>query len=100
MSKSRIAVLLLALFSLASATLHAQAPMASTSSALVGGSDAQSGAQPWMAALLRNSTNPDLPPSARQFCGGTLIAPAWVVTAAHCVAGYVESKLAEIGLSI
>lgn len=48
---------------------------------VIGGQEATPGAWPWMVALV-HATNPD---SARgQFCGGSLIAPEWVLTAAHC----------------
>ena len=48
---------------------------------IVGGRPAQPGAFPWMVALL-NAAEPD--PFVGQFCGGSLIAPEWVLTAAHC----------------
>ncbi|XP_015759731.1 PREDICTED: trypsin I-P1-like, partial [Acropora digitifera] len=44
---------------------------------IVGGSEAKPGDYPWQ-ALLQTSK------SGFQFCGGTLIAQEWVVTAAHC----------------
>ncbi|WP_431285606.1 serine protease [Humitalea sp. 24SJ18S-53] len=47
---------------------------------IVGGIPAQAGADPWQVALLVASQSTNV-----QFCGGSLIAPEWVVTAAHCV---------------
>jgi secreted trypsin-like serine protease len=47
---------------------------------IIGGAPAQPGAWPWMAALVSGPN-----PYTSQYCGGSLIHPNWVVTAAHCV---------------
>ncbi|XP_073240968.1 transmembrane protease serine 9-like [Porites lutea] len=49
-------------------------------SRIVGGTAAKHGDYPWQALLQTAKTS-------RQFCGGTLVHPEWVVTAAHCVEG-------------
>jgi len=46
---------------------------------IVGGTEAVPGSWPFMAAILEQSGNP-----TSQYCGGSLIAPTWVVSAAHC----------------
>jgi len=49
---------------------------------IVGGRPADPGEYPWMVALVNaSSANPYF----SQFCGGALIDPEWVLTAAHCV---------------
>ena len=51
------------------------------SNAIVGGGNASVGEYPWMAAVYFG--NPD----GGQFCGGTLVRPTVVITAAHCILG-------------
>lgn len=48
--------------------------------AIVGGQEAAPGAWPWMVALVSSGKSA----FAGQFCGGSLIAPQYVLTAAHC----------------
>ncbi len=50
---------------------------------IVGGHEAEPGAWPWQVALIDTGGHP----YDDQYCGGSLINPNWVVTAAHCAAG-------------
>lgn len=47
---------------------------------IVGGKKVEAGSFPWQASLWNTK-------SKTHFCGGSLVASRWVVTAAHCVAG-------------
>lgn len=56
---------------------------------IYGGKDAPQGKWPWMTAVLYSANSTDYKGKndwANQFCGSFLIAPGWVVTAAHCIA--------------
>lgn len=60
-----------------------------TSPKVVGGQQATRGDYPWMTALVMRGQTP----IQGQFCGGALIHPQWVLSAAHCVEGMSAASL-------
>lgn len=86
-SSRTVPLVLAATLLLAGASFAAPKPPADEK--IIGGDDAPSGAYPWMTALVYTGPGTVFD---NQFCGGVLIAPDWVLTAAHCVEGETTSS--------
>lgn len=94
-TSSRIVTFIAALTAilLVAAGALAQTNTAPNSPAIVGGQEAAPGEFPWQVALIQNPANNAHDLYQKQYCGGTLIAADWVITAAHCVEGRTAGQI-------
>lgn len=67
---------------------------ASASTRIVGGNESTEGTWPWIVSLQKSSASNAY---EGHFCGGSLIAANWVLTAAHCIA---DSRAEDIAVRI
>lgn len=66
-------------FSVKVMTPHSTTTQSTTTARIIGGKPAQTGAWPWQVSLLDAA--------GHHKCGGVLIDPEWITTAAHCLRG-------------
>lgn len=60
---------------------------------IVGGVDAKAEHWPWMVSLQSVTTDTSATPYQKHFCGGSLIADRWILTASHCIYGQSSDEL-------
>ncbi|HEX9994786.1 MAG TPA: serine protease, partial [Acidimicrobiales bacterium] len=91
-NRRRGAVALLVLGLLAGLVAAPRAEARPPSTQIIGGDPAEPGEYPFMTAILDETIAGN--DYQKQYCGGSLIAANWVLTAAHCVEGERASNLA------
>ncbi len=79
-------------------SISAQAePVTGVTPRIIGGTNASPDDYPWAVALLRANIGDGFD---AQFCGGTLIASRWILTAAHCVNDLSSASEIEVAIGI
>lgn len=72
---------------------HRRAATPRSEARIIGGTNAAAGEAPWQAALLLSN----MAPTTGQFCGGALVGPRHVLTAAHCLS---DLSAADIDVAV
>lgn len=78
-------LLLVVVVCAAAASVRADEEFGFSSGRVTGGQNAVPHSAPWIVTLQWGATVPS------QHCGGSIISPAWVVTAAHCLGGRTDT---------
>ncbi|MET8830516.1 serine protease [Streptomyces sp. NPDC004610] len=89
LNRARKTALTLAACTAAAATALVGAPAVAAPAPIVGGTTTTTTAYPYVMQITDASQN--------QFCGGTLVTPTKVVTAAHCMVGETTSSVRVVG---
>jgi len=92
LKRTRLTVIALLAIILPSLTQAADAKPVRPGSDIIGGSPAATNEFPFMVAVLDETLGGT--DYNKQFCGGSLIAPSWVLTAGHCAEGMRADDLA------
>ncbi len=95
--KMGLPLLLMALLLAGFSTSTQAEPGGGITPRIIGGTNANPNDYPWAVALLRTKTSNGFD---AQFCGGTLIASRWVLTAAHCVKDISSASEIEVAIGI